>query len=183
LLQRPVKPTDSTLNSEKPAITTNWSERKFSANLMGSSGDRRIDFTLNRTDDKISGSFAIHNTGHGDIRGEYNPDDKTSPLRLECAFTKVLENPDPNKKIDPALLKLVGQTRVLDGWFLYTESGAKPLLPTSGEGGLGFYTFGSSFLLLWQCDLRFSSSRFLERLNSFFNAPQSVISRVGTLAH
>jgi surface antigen len=125
LLQNLRKPKDSTLNGEKPASATNWIERKFSANLMGSDGDRRIDFTLNRTGNKISGSFAIHGTGNGDVRGEYNPEDKTSPLRLECVFTKVVENPDPNKKIDPALLKLVGQTRVLDGWFLYAEGGAK----------------------------------------------------------
>jgi CHAP domain len=125
LLQSLRKPKDSTLNGEKPASAINWIERKFSANLMGSDGDRRIDFTLNRIDNKISGSFAIHGTGHGDIRGEYNPEDTKTPLRLECTFTKVVENPDPNKKPDPALLKLVGQTRVLDGWFLYAENGAK----------------------------------------------------------
>jgi murein DD-endopeptidase MepM/ murein hydrolase activator NlpD len=124
-LQNLSKPTGSTLNSEKPAGATNWSERKFSANLLGSADNRRIDFTLNRTGNTISGSFAIHGTGNGDIRGEYNPEDQASPLRLECFFTKVVENPDLNKKPDPALLRLVGQTRVLDGWFLYAEGGTK----------------------------------------------------------
>jgi CHAP domain len=128
LLQREIKSTGSTSNSQKPSNETTWSNRKFSANLMGTDGDRRIDFTLNREGKRISGSFAIHGTGRGDIRGEYNPEDKTSPLHLICIFTKVVnpdEDKDPNKKPDPELQKLIGQTRVLDGWFLYAESGAK----------------------------------------------------------
>ena len=109
-------------STQKPGSETTWNNRKFSANLIGTSGDRRIDFTLNRSGKDISGSFAIHGTGRGDIRGHYKPEDKANPLHLVCIFTKVL-NPDdsenPNKKPDPELLKLIGQTRVLDGWFLY----------------------------------------------------------------
>ncbi len=78
---------------------------------MGSDGDRRIDFTLDRDGGKITGSFAIHDTGHGNITtGEFNPKDKSSPLRLECVFTDK---------------ELKGQTRVLDGWFLYAKSSDK----------------------------------------------------------
>jgi hypothetical protein len=70
-----------------------------------------LDFTLDRKDNQITGSFAIHGTGHGNItKGEFNPADKASPLHLEVVFTDG---------------ELKGQTRVLDGWFLYAESGSK----------------------------------------------------------
>ncbi len=66
---------------------------------------------LDREGPKITGSFAIHDTGHGNItKGEFNPKDTASPLRLECVFTD---------------LELKGQTRVLDGWFLYAKSSDK----------------------------------------------------------
>jgi hypothetical protein len=92
---------------------------------MGSDGDRRVDFTLDRTDNKISGSFAIHGTGRGNIRGEYNPEDKKSPLRLECVLTEVTIKQDDDEQTKKQKKALIGQTRVLDGWFLYAEGGAK----------------------------------------------------------
>ncbi len=90
---------------------TLWQGRTFSANLAGTDGDRRADFNLNRQGAKITGSFAVHGTGHGTItKGEFNPDNKTSPLHLECSFDDG---------------ELSGQTRVLDGWFLYAEGVTK----------------------------------------------------------
>ncbi len=47
--------------------TQDWNNRLFSANLTGTDGDRRIDFTLDRIANKITGSFAIHSTGRGNI--------------------------------------------------------------------------------------------------------------------
>jgi CHAP domain len=115
---------DSTQSSEKPASTTNWNNRTFSATLTGTDGNRRVDFTLDRQDHKITGSFAIHGTGRGNIRGEYNPEDKTSPLRLECVFTEVTPEVKP-EDTEAKKKALIGKTRVLDGWFLYAEGGAK----------------------------------------------------------
>lgn len=86
-----------------------WQNRLFAANLAGTTDNRRIDFTLDRADNKITGSFAIHGTGHGLITtGSYNSKSAQNPLHLECQFTDG---------------ELSGQTRVLDGWFLYAESG------------------------------------------------------------
>jgi murein DD-endopeptidase MepM/ murein hydrolase activator NlpD len=91
--------------------TGDWENRQFSANLMGSEDNRRVDFTLDRNANKITGSFAIHGTGRGNItKGEFNPADKASPLHLEVVFTDG---------------ELKGQTRILDGWFLYAENGSK----------------------------------------------------------
>jgi predicted chitinase len=102
--------TPSLSSPAQPAasLSTTWQNRLFSARIMGSEDDRRIDFTLDRDGGKITGSFAIHGTGHGNItKGEFNPKDKSSPLRLECVFTD---------------RELKGQTRVLDGWFLYATA-------------------------------------------------------------
>jgi murein DD-endopeptidase MepM/ murein hydrolase activator NlpD len=97
--------------AESSGKTKDWNNRLFSANLTGTEDNRRVDFTLDRTANKITGSFAIHGTGHGNItKGEFNPADKASPLHLEVVFTEG---------------ELKGKTRVLDGWFLYAESGAK----------------------------------------------------------
>ncbi len=86
-----------------------WQDRLFAANIVGSDGNRRIDFTLDRQAGKISGSFAIHGTGRGNItKGSFDHSDKASPLKLECQFTDG---------------ELSGQTRVLEGWFLYAEGG------------------------------------------------------------
>ncbi len=115
--------TDVLLGLGKPSNATNWSNRQFSAKLMGSDGDRRIDFTLDRTDQKITGSFAIHGTGRGNIRGEYNPENKTSPLHLEMVFTQITPEKDPKETEKKKFL--LGQTRVLDGWFLYAEAGSQ----------------------------------------------------------
>jgi hypothetical protein len=97
--------------SEPSGKTKDLNNLLFSANLTGTEDNRRIDFTLDRTANKITGSFAIHGTGRGNItKGEFDPADKTSPLRLEVVFTEG---------------ELKGKTRVLDGWFLYAESGTK----------------------------------------------------------
>jgi surface antigen len=96
---------------QTPSNSSDWNNRPFSANLMGSEDNRRIDFTLDRNANKITGSFAIHGTGRGNItKGEFNPADKTSPLHLEVVFTDG---------------ELKGKTRILDGWFLYAENGSK----------------------------------------------------------
>ncbi len=88
-----------------------WQNRLFAANLMGTDGDRRINFTLDRQANKITGSFSIKDTGHGNItKGSFDPSNKASPLKLECQFTD---------------RELAGQTRVLEGWFLYAENGTR----------------------------------------------------------
>jgi murein DD-endopeptidase MepM/ murein hydrolase activator NlpD len=121
------KPTGDTVQrkelAEPSGKTKDWNNRQFSATLTGTDGDRRIDFTLDRQDNKVSGSFAIHGTGRGNVRGEYNPKDKASPLRLECVFTEITPEKDPEETKKKQAL--VGKTRVLDGWFLYAESGSK----------------------------------------------------------
>jgi hypothetical protein len=92
----------------EPASNTIWQNRLFAAKLLGSLDDRRVDLILDRSGSKISGSFAIHGTGIGNItKGSFDSSNKSSPLRLECTFTDGI---------------FKGQTRVLEGWFLYTES-------------------------------------------------------------
>ena len=110
------------LKTPSATPTTTWQNRPFAANIMGSDGDRRIDFTLNRSGSKITGSFAIHGTaGRGNrgniTKGSFDSSDKISPLKLECQFTDG---------------DLVGKTRVLNGWFLYAEDGMKRDKNTDG---------------------------------------------------
>ncbi len=101
----------SAVKPVEPTTDTVWQNRLFAAKLLGTEGDRRIDFTLDRSSTKISGSFAIHGTGRGNItKGNFDPNNKTSPLHLECTFT------DGDYK---------GETRVMDGWFLYAEGSTK----------------------------------------------------------
>jgi hypothetical protein len=110
--------------ADSSGTSKDWNNRLFSATLTGTDGDRRIDFTLDRQDNKISGSFAIHGTGRGNVRGTFDPKDKASPLRLECVFTEI--TPEKTKEETEKKAKaLIGKTRVLDGWFLYAESGSK----------------------------------------------------------
>jgi hypothetical protein len=91
--------------SDSSGTSKDWNNRLFSANLMGSEDNRRVDFTLDRTANKITGSFAIHGTGRGNItKGEFNPADKASPEGRVVRWVNVLEFPwCDDKQIKPAL--------------------------------------------------------------------------------